>query len=248
MTMGQRALPWRYMREYVSALKGLLAGESVAWDGGLIRMMHPDGFGAARPVSVPLLLGIGGPRGYAAARDLADGVFVTAPRPSEAPARAGWRTAVLTFGTVLGAGEDPGAPRVVAAAGHAVAVGLHAMYERDPAALGRVPGGESWLAAIERVPPAQRHIALHDLHLVGVSEIDAPMVTGEAIRARGFARTADGWRDRLSELEAAGATEIAYQPAGPDIPGELERFAAAGRATRWLSAVTSRKLRLSRST
>jgi 5,10-methylenetetrahydromethanopterin reductase len=41
----------------------------------------------------------------------------------------------------------------------------------------------------------------------------------------GAARTAAEWNARLNELEQAGATEIAYQPAGPDIPGELRRFA-----------------------
>ena len=40
----------------------------------------------------------------------------------------------------------------------------------------------------------------------------------------GFARTAGAWRDHLAQLEDGGATEIAYQPAGPDIPGELRRF------------------------
>jgi 5,10-methylenetetrahydromethanopterin reductase len=33
----------------------------------------------------------------------------------------------------------------------------------------------------------------------------------------------------MAMLEAAGATEIAYQPAGPDIAGELEAFASAVR-------------------
>jgi 5,10-methylenetetrahydromethanopterin reductase len=45
------------------------------------------------------------------------------------------------------------------------------------------------------------------------------------LRQFGAARTASEWREHLARLEAAGATEIAYQPAGPNIPGELERFA-----------------------
>ena len=32
---------------------------------------------------------------------------------------------------------------------------------------------------------------------------------------------------QLARFEADGATEIAYQPAGPDIPRELEAFAKA---------------------
>ena len=34
-------------------------------------------------------------------------------------------------------------------------------------------------------------------------------------------------RERLDELAAGGVTEIVFQPCGPDIAGELERFLAA---------------------
>ena len=36
--------------------------------------------------------------------------------------------------------------------------------------------------------------------------------------------TAAQLREKAARLEAAGVTELAYQPAGPDIPGELERM------------------------
>jgi 5,10-methylenetetrahydromethanopterin reductase len=32
MTFGQRPLPWKYVRAYVAALKGLLRGEKVEWE------------------------------------------------------------------------------------------------------------------------------------------------------------------------------------------------------------------------
>jgi 5,10-methylenetetrahydromethanopterin reductase len=38
-------------------------------------------------------------------------------------------------------------------------------------------------------------------------------------------------RERLRALTAAGITEVAYQPIGPDIPRELAAFAAAGGLT-----------------
>jgi 5,10-methylenetetrahydromethanopterin reductase len=133
---------------------------------------------------------------------------------------------VLSFGTVLGEGEDPGAQRVMDAAGHGAAVSLHAMHEAG-ADVTRFPGGADWLAAIEAIPEAERHLALHDLHLIGLTERDARVVSGDLVRQLGFARTASEWRTRLADLEANGATEIAYQPAGPDIPGELRRFAHA---------------------
>jgi len=228
MTLGKRPLSWKYVRHYVEALQGLLQGEEVTWDGGVIQMMHPEGFAPARPIRVPMLLGAGGPKGEAAAAELADGMFVAGGVPPAAASRAG-RCAVLTFGTVLEAGEDAGSPRAMNAAGHAGAVALHAMYERGSSVAG-LPGGADWTADLEAIPAARRHLALHDLHLIGLTERDARIVTGELLEQFGAARTAEGWASRLAELEAQGATEIAYQPAGGDIPGELRRFAAAAAA------------------
>jgi 5,10-methylenetetrahydromethanopterin reductase len=112
------------------------------------------------------------------------------------------------------------------AAGHAAAVTFHGLYERG-ADMSVLPGGEAWKAEIEALPAAERHLAVHDLHLIGLTERDAKVVTGDMLRRAGLARTAGEWRQAVAELEAAGVTEIAYQPAGPDIPGELQRFIAA---------------------
>ncbi|MCC7365787.1 MAG: LLM class flavin-dependent oxidoreductase [Dehalococcoidia bacterium] len=228
MTFGQKPLPWAFVREYVSTLQALLRGEAAPWEGRLIQMMHPPGFGAARPLDVPIIIGAGGPKGAQAAVDLgAAGVFVTGPRAGITD-RGLPRAVVLSYGTVLGEGEDAGSERVLAAAGHGGAVALHGMYERG-GDVTRYPGGAEWLAELEKVPAETRHIALHDLHLVGLNDRDRLVVDGELLQRFGQVRTPAGWRDRLAELEAAGITEIAYQPAGPDIPGELARFMAAAR-------------------
>ncbi|HEX9258262.1 MAG TPA: LLM class flavin-dependent oxidoreductase [Acidimicrobiales bacterium] len=228
MTLGQRSLPWAVVREYVQVLQALLAGETAQWEGASIRMMHPDGFASARPLKLPLLLGADGPKGDAAARDLADGIFTTSPRPGFD------RCAVLTFGTVLAEGEDPGSERVLDAAGHAGSVILHALYERRPEVLAAIPGAKEWSDALDaEIPPGERHLTLHEGHLVHTASRDTALVTGQFLTTFGAARTEAGWVDRLRELAEAGATEVAYQPAGADIPGELARFAevfsAAGR-------------------
>src|SRR5690606_24367913 len=75
LTMGQRPLKWAYVRSYVSALRAILRGEQVEWEGGVVQMMHPDGFGPARPIEVPIVIAAAGPKGVAAARELGDGVF-----------------------------------------------------------------------------------------------------------------------------------------------------------------------------
>lgn len=53
MALGQRAMPWRQVAEYVRCLKALLAGEAAQWDGAKIKMLHLPGFGAPRPIAVP---------------------------------------------------------------------------------------------------------------------------------------------------------------------------------------------------
>jgi 5,10-methylenetetrahydromethanopterin reductase len=222
LTMGQRPLRWTWVRDYVRALRGLLRGEQVEWDGGLLQMLHPDGYGVRRPIDVPILIGAAGPKGIAAAHDLADGVFGA----SVPIAGFAW-SAVLTFGTVLDDGEDPASPRVLAAAGHGASVMFH--YALENRLLGIVPRGDEWASAYADVPERARHLALHDRHLVAVNERDRPFVTGALLVAQGLALGRAAWRARLETLAAQGATEIAYQPAGPDVARELEAFADAAR-------------------
>ena len=62
-TMGQRPMTMRDMRSYVTAVRGLLAGETVTIDGQPARMLHHDGLTAARPVDVEIWLSVFGPRG-----------------------------------------------------------------------------------------------------------------------------------------------------------------------------------------
>src|SRR3954447_5877170 len=137
--LGQKPQRWRDVSAYIEALRALLRGEEVPWDGSVIRMMHPDGFAPGRPIEVPILVAASGPKGVAAAKAVGDGVFFGG-QPMAAAGEFS-HVALLTFGTVLEDGEDVASERVIAAAGHSAAVSLHAMYEWAPAALGGVPGG-----------------------------------------------------------------------------------------------------------
>ena len=219
--MGKRPLAWATVAEYVRTVRALLRGDTVSWDGGRIRMLHPDGFGPARPIEVPFLLGAAGPKGIATAAEVGDGLFVGggAPVPGFE-----WE-ALLFMGTVLLEGDDASSARAMEAAGHAAPVLLHFVVEHGmPHEL--VPGLDEWLEAYADVPDDERHLAMHDLHLVAINERDRPFVTPEVLTARGLVYTPSELRDRVAAAEAAGATEIAYQPAG-DVPAELEAFAAA---------------------
>lgn len=214
-TLGKRPLPWATVAEYVRVVQALLRGEQTEWEGAVIQMMHPAGYGATRPVEVPWIIGCEGPKGQAVARELGDGAFSPIPLPDFE------RSIQLVFGTVLDEGEGPDSDRVMAAAGHAVAVGLHRGYEagvvRDPA----------WAATLDDVPEAARHLALHEDHLIGVTARDRPYVSPEMITKRTWTGPPDEIARRIAAAADAGVTEIAFQPAGPDIPRELGAFMAA---------------------
>jgi len=223
MAMGQRAMRWRDVAAYVRTLRGLLRGEQVRWDGKPIQMLHTPGFAPPRPLEVPFIIAAGGPKGIAVAHEVGDGVLSAMPLSGFASSIA------LAFGTVLADGEDPGAERPLAAAGHGAAMLLHYSTENGFLDTLLPEQGRQWLAAYDAVPAERRHLAMHYGHLVLVNEHDRPYVTGALLTQLGLARSAAGWREHLAQLEAAGATEVAYQPAGPDIARELEAFITAAR-------------------
>jgi 5,10-methylenetetrahydromethanopterin reductase len=228
-TLGKRPMPWRQVAEYVRCLRTLLAGETSEWEGAKIRMLQGPGFGAKRPVQVPILIGADGPKGLAVAAELGDGVFSAAVPQPDAVKVADWR-ALLTFGTVLDEGEQLTSARVVDAAGPAAVVLYHAAYERGgAAAVDGLPGGPEWRAAIEACPEAERHLAIHEGHLVKANPRDEPHVADllPLVSASALVGTAQQVSERVAGLGALGVTELVYQPAGSGIERELRAFASA---------------------
>jgi 5,10-methylenetetrahydromethanopterin reductase len=226
--LGQRAMRWADVREYVTVLRALLRGDEAEWEGRPIRMVHTPGYGPPRPIEVPILLGADGPQGTAAARELADGAFA-AGLPNTDPAIP-WR-ALLQFGTVMDEGEAPTDARVVEAAGPAVCVAVHGLYERGgPAVVDGLPGGAAWRAALEELDPRNRHLATHEGHLVALTDRDraalADGLTG-VIPAFTLSGTAEEVRTRVDALADGGVTELAYQPSASDAERDLRSFAAA---------------------
>jgi 5,10-methylenetetrahydromethanopterin reductase len=218
LVLGQPAMRWAEVEAYVHALRELLAGRAVEWDGSLIQMIHPEGFSARLPLEVPILVSAMGPKGQEIAHRIGDGVFsVSSPAPGFD------RSAVLVYGTVLDDGEDPGSDHAVAAAGPGASVLYHALWEQGMAEA--LPGGEEWKARVEEFPEAERHIRVHERHLVGINEWDRSIVTGETIAALTLTGTAADVRAKLEDLVAQGATEVVFHPGGDDLAKELARFA-----------------------
>jgi 5,10-methylenetetrahydromethanopterin reductase len=187
-------------------------------------MLHTDGFLADRPVDVEVLIGADGPKGTAVAERVGDGVFAAgAPNP----AAAGRPYSFLQFGTVLDDGEDVRSREVMDRAGHGLAVVFHALYERGgPDALRDFPGGREWVEAVEAVPAAERHLITHEGHLVRLTAVDeaAVALAADLLPQFTFTGTAAQLRERVAEYRAGGVTELVYQPAGPDVAGELARM------------------------
>jgi 5,10-methylenetetrahydromethanopterin reductase len=222
--MGAKPSTWSYLSSYVSTFRSLLRGETVEWDGGRMRMLHPAGHAPPRPVDLPVLISALGPKGLTIARELADGLFTVNGQTAFA-SEFTW-AALGVHGTVLADGEALDSPRVRAAAGPGNALAFHVAYEAgaDVAAL---PGGQAWLEVIHRVPERERHLAVHHQHLVGLNAADeAAWAAGSwaAIPTTTVTGTARQLQQRLSAFAEQGITEIVYQPTGPDIAGELEAF------------------------
>jgi len=228
--MGYRAIPWAYMDRYIRAYRGLLRGETVEWEGARMRMLHPDGHAAARPVDVPIIVGALGPKGAAVARELGDGLYITLALPEFAP-EFPW-VSYLFWGTVLEHGEAHDAERVRTTAGPGLALAYHGAYEFGTP-LEELPGGAEWRAVVERAPAEERHLLVHSQHCVGLNEADAAAwdAGGHAMLERAtMSGTADRLRGRLAELAGHGVTELVFQPCGPDVRRELEAFMDTARA------------------
>jgi 5,10-methylenetetrahydromethanopterin reductase len=219
MAMGQPALSWRYVEDYVQTVQGLLRGEVMRWAGAAIQLMHSPGIAPSRPCHVPVLLAADGTKGQSVARRHGYGVLTT-----RSPAPGFERCVTMAMGTVLDDGENPESERVLDAAGHAGGVLLHLLHTR-----GQLPADEqqNWLRGYDLIPAGRRHLAMHYGHLVHLNDLDRPYVTGRRLVEWGMAMDRGGWAAFFDQIQRGGATEVAYQPAGRDIPRELEAFAAA---------------------
>jgi 5,10-methylenetetrahydromethanopterin reductase len=169
------------------------------------------------------VMGTGGPKGEAIARELGDGIFTVVPV-------SGFKWSVLLrFGTVLEPGESIESERVMLAAGAGSSVAYHRAFELPGApgrpALADLPGGGEWRALIEAIPSRERHLHTHRGHLTYPNDIDRQVLSGDLIRRVSLTGEASELRQRIADLGTRGVTEIAYQPAGPDIPRELTAFA-----------------------
>ncbi|MFC5745826.1 LLM class flavin-dependent oxidoreductase [Actinomadura rugatobispora] len=222
-TMGRRPLTLRALEEYVAAVRGLLAGETVTIEDQPARMLHAEGLAAPRPIDAEIWLSAFGPRAIELAARIADGIVGQSVHPA-------LPMATMRAGTVLEPGEDRGAQRVGEAVGPWQVVAFHEAYAiGGAAAVDAMPGGQEWREALERLAPeGERHLLAYEGHVTHVTERDLPLVGYD----HGFPTLigeADEIRDGLEQLGERGVREVIYTPSGPDVARELRTFSAAAR-------------------
>lgn len=233
--VGQPPIRWSYMETYIRAYQALLAGEVIDWEGAPIKLMLPSAQADVLPLRIPLLLAATGPKGAGVAKRLgADGLismFNVVPAQREFT-----RAVVATMGTVIDDEEDLADERVRSAVGAPWAAAYHFVYTAQGAdALCEMPGGSAWLDVIEKVPERLRHLHIHQGHMVEMNDADlAAWHAGghTSVPSVTLTGSADTVGAAVAAMAEAGATEIMFEPSGPDIARELDRFTSAVRDVR----------------
>tara|TARA_B100000809_G_C15065562_1_gene504046 strand:+ start:442 stop:1086 length:645 start_codon:yes stop_codon:yes gene_type:complete len=209
----------------IDEIQALLRGETVMFDGKPISMLHWDSQAPQRPIEVPWILGVNGPRGLATAGEMGCGVFTSRPRP-DADYRGLTDVILLTSGTVMEPGETVDSQRVIETAGPWVSVAYHAFLEQKDGRLETFPNAGEFVKLVEQVPEDERHLHVHAGHLTNLNAIDREVVVGESMFLSPFTLHAPDVPERIEDMKKQGVTEIAFQPMG-DIEREMRAFAQA---------------------
>jgi hypothetical protein len=155
-----------------------------------------------------------GPKARALAKEIADGLISLG-----APAEGFETCLVSTSGTVLDDGEDVTSPRAATALKPLIALAYHHRYTTAPESVKALPSGEAWLASVERGGQNVRHLSVHRGHNLDVSNGHDSLVDVRAAKQMTFTGTREELRERLTQLEARGATGIIFGTSGYDVAG-----------------------------
>ncbi|MGH9088597.1 MAG: LLM class flavin-dependent oxidoreductase [Acidimicrobiales bacterium] len=225
LMVGKRPAPWAEVEAYLVALRRLLAGEEIEWDRAVIGLCHGRLTGMAEGGEVPLWMAAHGPKGYAVAARVADGVVTHLTHGARnALGEQAEHAFVLFYGTVLDPGEDLDSERVVEAAGPTAAFQLHLGGE---GIAGGTPEWREYEAAVADIDERRRHLEVHGGHLIEVSELERPLITPELIATTTESGTPEHVRERVGALAASGVRGALFGPQGGDVARELRAFVAA---------------------
>jgi 5,10-methylenetetrahydromethanopterin reductase len=231
--IGKPPIRWSYIEAYIRAYHELLAGQIVDWEGAPIKLMLTSAQADALPLRIPLLVSAIGPKGAGVAQRLgADGLISMLKVLPEQ--RNYGRAVVAVMGTVVDEQEDPAGERVRLAVGAPwAAATYHLVYTSQGAdAVRQIPGGSAWLDVMEKIPQRERHLHIHQGHMVEMNDADlAAWCAGGHVTLPSATLTgsADTVGQAVAAMAQAGATEVIFEPSGPDIARELDSFISAVR-------------------
>ena len=232
--LGRKPAKWADVENYVIALRTLLTGGEVEWDGTIVSLMHSPASGIRYPIEVPIWIGAHGPKGFATATRLGAGV-VTNPTHGDSPVPFDGQCNLTYYGTVLDNDEPIDSPRAIEAAGPGASLALHMGQYGPLAGMDEAAGYAEAIAAIDE---RRRHLELYRGHLIEPNATDRRFLTAEVIRRGTMTGTPLEIAATLRNLEGAGAAAVLYQPAGPDIPRELRAFYRAAQLRHDLPATS----------
>jgi len=239
--MGFDPVKPREFREYLRVVRALLHGEEVEYtlngETRPICFLHQDLEFVNVRDPVPIYVAANGPLALKAAGAYGDGRISAGGEPPGvftgclAAVRAGaeaagrtlpddFHTACLTFACVLKPGEDLTSDRVIDEVGSMVSASLHFWYElylqRGSDEFVRPEVRDVWeryLAHVAAMPPARRHLTVHDGHCTYLQPEERQFMTPEMIRASGgLVGTPDEIIATLRTQEAAGLREVTLLP------------------------------------
>jgi 5,10-methylenetetrahydromethanopterin reductase len=223
--VGKGPVRWAEVEEYAVALRALLRGEAIDWDGGVVALRPGKLTGLAVPCEVPIWVAAHGPKGYAVGERVGDAILTNPGHGEGGEDGAGGprieRWAQFNA-TILGDGEALDSERVIDAGGPPAALHLHL---GDGGAARGSAEATAYAERLAAIDARVRHLEMHRGHLAEVTELERDLVTAELIARTTSTGTAAEVRAHLAAIAAEGFAGIVYAPMGPDVPGELRAMA-----------------------
>jgi 5,10-methylenetetrahydromethanopterin reductase len=230
LMLGKGPARWAEVEAYTRALRALLNGEEIEWDGALTGLKHGRRSGIPLPAGIPLYIAAHGPRGYGVAARVGDGIITNVSHRGDNPPPADMSDVqVLYYGSVLEPGEGYDSTRLLDAAGPYAAFQLHL---GDGGVAGDAGARAEFDKRVDAIDARRRHLEVHRGHLTDLTDLERPLITGDLIRRTTGTGTPEEVRERLTEIHASGVRGVLYGPMGDDIPRELEAFAEAATTAR----------------
>lgn len=201
---------WKDVDEYLAALRALLKGEQVEWQGHLLQLLHSEGYVAERPLDVPILVAAEGPKGMAVAAARGDGMCSQFESLNDEKLAFPWVT-VHAYALALRDAETLRDQRVLETMGWLPALYHHVSYERHQP-YDALPHGQEWRDRLMAVPERVRHLAIHTRHMDSLNELDEGLVTPDVMEAllpsAAITGSVEDVRKRLDGYRQQGVDEM----------------------------------------